>query len=104
MEADGDVVFNQKVDIIQAPNASYALAVTGSVLVTDAAGEVKISSGDFKADTGYGLVVNNDRVVSDRQAHIADADGTLADITTKFNTLLQYLDADAGHGLLAGAP
>ena len=27
-----------------------------------------------------------------RQAHIVDADGTLADITTKFNTLLSYLE------------
>jgi len=26
------------------------------------------------------------------QAHIIDADGTLADITTKFNTLLSYLE------------
>lgn len=28
-----------------------------------------------------------------RQAHIADADGTLADITSKFNTLLGYLES-----------
>jgi len=33
-----------------------------------------------------------------QQAHIADADGTLADITTKFNTLLSYLE---NIGLLA---
>lgn len=33
-----------------------------------------------------------------QQAHIADADGTLADITTKFNTLLADLE---GYGLLA---
>ena len=26
------------------------------------------------------------------------------DLATKFNTLLAELDADAGHGLLAGAP
>ena len=32
-----------------------------------------------------------------RQAHIVDADGTLADITTKFNTLLSYLE---NYGLL----
>lgn len=49
------------------------------------------------------LKVSNVQVVGAQQAHIADADGTLADITTKFNTLLSYLDADAGHGLLAGA-
>lgn len=35
-----------------------------------------------------------------RQAHIIDADGTLADITTKFNTLLSYLEA---YGLLNAA-
>src|SRR3972149_330635 len=28
-----------------------------------------------------------------RQSHIADADGTLADITSKFNTLLSYLES-----------
>lgn len=33
-----------------------------------------------------------------RQAHIADADGSLADITTKFNTLLGYVET---YGLLA---
>jgi hypothetical protein len=33
-----------------------------------------------------------------QQAHIADADGTLADITTKFNTLLSQLET---YGLLA---
>lgn len=27
-----------------------------------------------------------------QQEHIADADGTLADLTTKFNTLLSYLE------------
>ena len=36
-------------------------------------------------------------------AHIVDADGTLADITTKFNALLVAVDADAGVGILAGA-
>ena len=29
----------------------------------------------------------------DQEAHIADADGTLADITTKFNTLLSKLES-----------
>jgi len=33
-----------------------------------------------------------------QQAHIIDADGQLADITTKFNTLLSDLE---GYGLLA---
>ena len=35
-----------------------------------------------------------------QQAHIVDADGQLADITTKFNTLLADLE---GYGLLAAA-
>lgn len=35
-----------------------------------------------------------------RQAHIVDADGNLADITTKFNTLLADLE---GYGLLAAS-
>lgn len=35
-----------------------------------------------------------------QQSHIIDADGTLADITTKFNTLLADLE---GYGLLAAA-
>jgi hypothetical protein len=35
-----------------------------------------------------------------QQAHIVDADGTLADITAKFNTLLADLE---GYGLLASA-
>jgi hypothetical protein len=34
------------------------------------------------------------------QAHIVDADGTLADITTKFNTLLTELEA---FGILASS-
>lgn len=37
-----------------------------------------------------------------QQAAIVNADGTLADITTKFNTLLGYLRATAGFGLIAG--
>ena len=35
-----------------------------------------------------------------QQAHIVDADGTIGDITTKFNTLLADLE---GYGLLASA-
>ncbi len=43
-----------------------------------------------------------DATPATQAAHIVDADGTLADITTKFNNLLVALDADAGVGLLAG--
>jgi len=70
------------------------------------------------------IQVDGTQVVTNQQAHIADADNSVAaaagdpptqaefnalvtaynDLATKFNTLLTYLDADAGHGLLAGAP
>ncbi len=39
-------------------------------------------------------------VIGDQQAHIVDADGTLADLTTKFNTLLSHLRT---HGLIASS-
>ena len=42
--------------------------------------------------------VNSTQVLGSQQAHIADADGTLADITTKFNTLLGQLET---HGINA---
>jgi hypothetical protein len=42
--------------------------------------------------------VDGVQVVTNQQSHIADADGTLADLTTKFNTLLTYLET---HGLVA---
>ena len=32
-------------------------------------------------------------ILAESQTHIVDADGTLADITTKFNTLLSQLEA-----------
>ena len=43
-------------------------------------------------------------VLGAQQPHITNASGTLGDVTAKFNVLLAYLDADAGHGILAGAP
>lgn len=36
-----------------------------------------------------------------QQTHIVDADGTLADVTTKFNTLLTYLETTTGFGFIA---
>jgi hypothetical protein len=53
-------------------------------------------TGGVRAGSYY---VSGVKVVGSQQAEIADADGSLADITTKFNTLLQYLE---NHGLLAG--
>ena len=41
-------------------------------------------------ESAYRAIYND--IHFNRQAHIADADGTLADITTKFNTLLDQLE------------
>jgi len=43
---------------------------------------------------------NSGGAVQARQAHIVDADGTLADVTAKLNTLLADLE---GFGFLATA-
>jgi hypothetical protein len=56
-----------------------------SVTVWDGDG-IALPSGDV-------VKVDGVQVVGAQQAHIADADGTLADITTKFNTLLAELEA-----------
>ncbi len=55
-------------------------------------------SGNIEMDSGKGLYVNSIKIVGNQQAHIIDADGFLADITTKFNTLLSYLET---HGILS---
>jgi len=47
-----------------------------------------------------GFEVQDIKVVGQQQTHIIDADGTLADITTKFNNLLLKLET---HGLLASS-
>lgn len=52
---------------------------------------------DAGADTGAGSIGFFSVTPQVQQATIADADGTLADITTKFNTLLADLE---GYGLL----
>lgn len=65
----------------------------------DSAGEGYVNLGSSGAYKLGGV-----QIVGAQEAHIVDADGTIGDITTKFNTLLAALDADAGHGLLAGAP
>lgn len=53
-------------------------------------------SGALEISAGFGLDVSPQA----QQAHIVDADGQLADITTKFNTLLADLE---GFGFLAAA-
>jgi hypothetical protein len=55
-------------------------------------------NGNINVASGSGYKVNGIKVVGSQQAHIADATGTLADITTKFNSLLAKLET---HGLLA---
>lgn len=55
---------------------------------------------DAGADTGAGAIGFFSVTPQVQQATIADADGTLADITTKFNTLLADLE---GYGLLKSA-
>ncbi|MFN2486501.1 MAG: hypothetical protein ABR609_07845 [Acidimicrobiia bacterium] len=47
---------------------------------------------------GTSVVVAGTKVIGTQGAAVADADGTLADLTTKFNTLLARLRA---HGLIA---
>ena len=79
---------------------------------------------DGEVDAQTKFKVAGTQVLTTQQAHIADADAAVAaaagdpptqaefnalvtaynDLATKFNTLLAELDADAGHGLLAGAP
>ena len=58
---------------------------------------IDFSCGGFvESDTEFR--VGSNKVVGARGAAIADADGTLADLTTKFNTLLSR---DRTHGLIA---
>ncbi len=60
---------------------------------------LKIDTNQNVSLTGN-LYVGANKVVGAQGAHIIDADGSLGDITTKFNTLLSRLET---HGLLASA-
>ena len=80
-----------------------------TILDTNAHGEAVLDNchsvtarhgGDNAALFPGGLKVSGTYVVQSQQAHIINADGNLADITTKFNTLLSELEA---HGLIASA-
>lgn len=66
----------------------------GSVKITNADGSTLMAQ--FQ-DSALGFFATTPQT---QQAHIVDADGQLADITTKFNTLLADLE---GYGLLAAA-
>lgn len=89
-------------DYLSVPATSAQLTtVWGYYLASDVpsyfGGEVEIE-GDFNHDgSNFGVLGTAPQA---QQAHIVDADGTLADITTKFNTLLADLE---GYGLLAAA-
>jgi len=127
--SDEVIMNNGGVDVdtrIEAVGQTHALFVQGSdgkVGVRDnAPGSVFDVTGDINTTEQY--KVDNVQVVGNQEAHIADADAAVAaaagdpptkaefdalvtaynDLATKFNTLLAHLDADAGHGLLAGAP
>lgn len=97
----------------------------GNVGINDAAPGKKFDvGGDINVHGGSVYYLNDVQVVGAQEAHIADADAGIAaaagdpptqaefnalvtaynDLATKFNMLLAHLDADAGHGLLAGAP
>ena len=89
--------------VVDASTGNEVLVVTegapANSLSVDASGNTSLAG---NADVASGKVykVNGTQVVGAQQAHIADADGTLADITTKFNTLLSQLES---HGLNASS-
>jgi len=76
---------------------AFCWSLSQGVMFTDI--KMSLSTGGVLNVTGSYQVAGV-KVVGAQQAHIADADGTLADITTKFNTLLTRLET---HGLLASA-
>lgn len=74
--------------------------------------DVYIGAADIETDTTTGMKLGTGATQKIglygatpvvQGAHIADADGSLADITTKFNTLLTRLEATTGIGLLASS-
>ena len=94
--------------IIKTNNASGSLEVRSSNTLTNRSSvRLSVAQGILRYDvtsrvewnaTGVGFFA---KAPVAQPAHIIDADGTLADITTKFNTLLTALDAGSGLGLLA---
>jgi hypothetical protein len=75
---------------------------TGTAPTTSPADCFQMYSADIQAGEAapHFRTEHGDIIKLYQQAHIADADGQLADITTKFNTLLSYLE---NTGLLASA-
>jgi hypothetical protein len=69
-----------------------------NALTVDTGFQYIYASQRLRVASGY--EVFDKKVVGTQEPHIADADGSLADITTKFNTLLAQLE---NHGLNASA-
>jgi hypothetical protein len=67
------------------------------VFATNGSFDMSLKSGGLEIDNGFGMGGSSAQA---QQSHIADADGTLADLTTKFNTLLAGLE---GFGFLASS-
>lgn len=90
---------------IETQEGDIVLDPTGGTV--DVRGTLSLTAEDIETDTTTGTKIGTSAsqklgffgatpVV--QQSHIADADGTLADITSQFNTLLSYLET---YGLLA---
>jgi hypothetical protein len=88
---------DEKADFIVSVNDGNDGSSPTERLRIDSAGLVTVT-GTINMTVGNVLKINAVQVVGAQAANIVAADGSLADITTKFNTLLGYLKT---HGLLA---
>jgi len=87
--------------LIGGPSGHLTIASGGDITLADETDIILNTTTGSKLGTAAGQKLGfygSAPVV--QQAHIIDADGTLADITTKFNTLLSQLET---YGLLAAA-
>jgi hypothetical protein len=88
---------DEKADFIVSVNDGNDGSSPTERMRIDSAGLVTVT-GTVNMTAGNVLKINAVQVVGAQAANIVAADGSLADITTKFNTLLGYLKT---HGLLA---
>jgi hypothetical protein len=88
---------DEKADFIVSVNDGNDGSSPTERLRIDRAGLMTVT-GTVNMTAGNVLKINAVQVVGAQAANIINADGSLADITTKFNTLLGYLKT---HGLLA---
>jgi len=99
---DSGAVIDFSASDVTITHSSGVLTIDGSITMADAKNIAVNGTTGTKIGTASSQKIgfyNAAPVV--QQAHIVDADST--DAHTKLNTLLSYLDADAGLGLLAGA-